>query len=80
MDFLESQEPKIDDWKWSTDKGAFIIKWLLKVRTFWETHKIWKSLPHGFDKLAVYLVNVKTMKKIAQIFVAFAEKLKFTPM
>jgi hypothetical protein len=21
---------KSDDWKWSTDKGAFIIKWLLK--------------------------------------------------
>ena len=21
-----------------------------KVRTFWETHKIWKNLPHGFDK------------------------------
>ena len=19
---------------------------------FWETHKIWKNLPHGFDKLA----------------------------
>ena len=23
-----------------------------KVRTFWETHKIWKNLPHGFDKSA----------------------------
>ena len=23
-----------------------------KVRTFWETHKIWKILPHGFDKSA----------------------------
>ena len=22
--------PKSDDWKWSTDKSAFIIKWLLK--------------------------------------------------
>ena len=26
--------------------------WILKVRTFWETHKIWKNLPHGFDKSA----------------------------
>ena len=23
-----------------------------KVRTFWETHKIWKNLPHGFDNSA----------------------------
>ena len=23
-----------------------------KVRTFCETHKIWKNLPHGFDKSA----------------------------
>ena len=23
-----------------------------KVRTFWETHKIWKNLPHGFDESA----------------------------
>ena len=23
-----------------------------KVRTFWETHKIWKNLPNGFDKSA----------------------------
>ena len=32
--FLDDQialccAPKSDDWKWSTDKGAFIIKWLL---------------------------------------------------
>ena len=23
-----------------------------KVRTLWETHKIWKNLSHGFDKSA----------------------------
>ena len=23
-----------------------------KDRTFWETHKIWKKFPHGFDKSA----------------------------
>ena len=33
-----------------------------------------RNLPHGFD---IYLVNVKTMRKIAQIFVTFSEKLNF---
>ena len=31
-----------------------------------------RNLPHGFD---IHLVNVKNMRKIAQIFVAFSEKL-----
>ena len=30
--------------------------------------------PYGFE---IYLVNVKTMRTIAQIFVAFSEKLNF---
>ena len=30
--------------------------------------------PYGFD---IYLVNVKTIKKMAQIFVTFLEKLNF---
>ena len=34
-----------------------------------------RDLPHGFG---IYLVNNKTMRKIAQIFVAFSEKLNFT--
>ena len=34
-----------------------------------------RNLPHGFD---IYLVNVKTIRQIAQIFVAFSEKLNFT--
>ena len=25
---------------------------LSKVRTFWESHKIWNNLPHGSDKSA----------------------------
>ena len=33
-----------------------------------------RNLPHGLD---VYYVNVQTMSKIAQIFVAFSEKLNF---
>ena len=45
-----------------------------KVQFFWEGHKNLHNLPHGFE---IYLVNIKTMRKIAQIFVAFSEKLNF---
>ena len=41
------------------------------------SNKAKKDLPnllHGFD---IYLVNVKTMKKITQIFVVFSDKLIF---
>ena len=48
---------------------------LVKVQLFWEGHKHLRNRPHGFD---IYLVNVKTMRTIAQIFVAFSEKLNFT--
>ena len=41
------------------------------VQLFWEGHKNLRDLPHGLD---IYLVNVQTMRKIAQIFVAFSEK------
>ena len=34
-----------------------------------------RNRPYGFE---IYLVNVKTIKTIAQIFVAFSEKLNFT--
>ena len=32
--------------------GTTKILSVYKVRTFWETHEIWKNLPHGFDKSA----------------------------
>ena len=48
--------------KWST---------YCKVQLFWEGHKILRNQPHGFD---IYLVNVKTMRQIAQ---TFSEKLNF---
>ena len=41
---------------------------------FWEGHKNLRNLPYGFD---IYLVNVKPTRQIAQIFVAFSEKLNF---
>ena len=39
-----------------------------KVQLFWEGHK------NGFE---IYLANTKTIRTIAQIFVAFSEKLNF---
>ena len=33
-----------------------------------------RNLPHGYE---IYLVNIKTMRKFAQIFVAISEKLNF---
>ena len=33
-----------------------------------------RNRPYGFE---IYLVNVKTIRQIAQIFVAFSEKLNF---
>ena len=46
-----------------------------KVQLFWEGLK---SLRHyGYYGFDIYLVNVKTMRWMAQIFVAFSEKLNF---
>ena len=42
-----------------------------KVQLFWEGHK---NRPYGFE---IYLVNIKTIRTIAQIFEAFSEKLNF---
>ena len=36
-----------------------------------------RNRPYGFE---IYIVNVKTMGTIAQIFVAFSEKLNFKGM
>ena len=46
----------------------------VKVQLFWEGHKNVRNHPYGFE---IYLVNVKTIRTIAQIFVAFSEKLNF---
>ena len=48
-----------------------------KVQLFWEGHKNGRNRPHGFE---IYLVMVKTMWTIAQIFVAFSKKLNFTSL
>ena len=48
---------------------------IIKVQFFWEGHKNVRNLPYGFE---ICWVKVKTMRTIAQIFVAFSEKLNFT--
>ena len=50
---------------------------VLKVQLFREGHKNLRNLPYG---LYIYLVNIEIMRKIAQIFVAFSEKLNFMKM
>ena len=51
-----------------------IVKQIGKVQIFWEGHKNVRNRSYGFE---IYLVNVKTIRTIAQIFVAFSEKLNF---
>ena len=48
--------------------------YLLKFSFSEKATKIGAFLPHGFD---IYVVNVKSIRKIEQIFVAFSEKLNF---
>ena len=55
-------------WNWMADIH------LHKVQLFWEGHRNLRNLPHSFD---ICLVNVKTMRKISQIFVGFSEMLNF---
>ena len=45
-----------------------------KVQLFREGHQNLRYPPYGFD---IYLVNVKTIRRMAQSFVAFSEKLNF---
>ena len=46
----------------------------IKVQLFWEGQKNLRNRPHGF---VIYLLNVKAMRMIAQMFVVFLEKLNF---
>ena len=41
------------------NKKCLINRFFFQVRTFWETYKIWKNLPHGFDKSADLLSKRK---------------------
>ena len=50
------------------------VKFIFKVQLFWDDHKNVRNRPYGFD---IYFKNVKTMRTIVQIFVAFSEKLNF---
>ena len=47
---------------------------LSKAQLFWEGHKNERNFLYGFE---IYIVKVKTLRTIAQTFVAFSEKLNF---
>ena len=49
--------------------------YLVKFSFTEKATKICAIVLHGFE---IYIVNVKTMRMIAQIFVAFSEKQNFT--
>ena len=49
----------------------------MKVKTFWEGHKIWKNFPHVLTKRLFLLSSVKTSGRFFQLCVAFSEKLDF---
>ena len=51
-----------------------LLKFLFKVRTFWETHKIWKKY---LTNQLIYSVNVKTMRKILSNYVCFSKSPNF---
>ena len=62
-----------DKYQWDklfSRRDFFILKFSFSEKAT----KNLRNLPYGFD---IYLVNIKTMRKIAQIFVAFSEKLNF---
>ena len=47
-------------------QGTIFIEqnwYFVKVWTFWETHKIWKNLPYGFDKSADLLSKRQNHKE-----------------
>ena len=58
------------------DLSGFITDFDLQfeVHIFSEGHKNVRNCPYGFE---IYLLNVKTVRTIAQIFVGFSEKLNF---
>ena len=59
---------------WDRIQAIFYLFFYFKVQFFWEGHKNEHNRPYGFE---IYLVNVKTMRTIAKIFVASLEKLNF---
>ena len=58
---------------WSRKRSMWLA-YRFKVQLFWEGRKNLRHPPYGFE---IYLLNVKTIRRMAQIFVAFSEKLNF---
>ena len=42
-----------------------------KVRTFWETHKIWKNLPRGFDDEDIFFQILCASQKVQTLCIRF---------
>ena len=59
----------------TTEFACFWTPPKIKVQLFWEGHKNLRHSPIWFWHL---LSNVKTIRRMAQIFVAFSEKLNFS--
>ena len=53
---------------------------VVKVRTFWETHKIWKNLPHGFDKSADLLNKRQNHEEDFFQIMCASEKVRTSPI
>ena len=73
---------KMDFKKWISKKkisknGCQRAPFLVKFKTLWEGHKIWKNLPPVLTKRLFLLSSVKTSGKFFQSFVTFSEKLDF---
>ena len=49
----------------------------IKVRTFWEALKIWKNLPHGFDKSADLLSKRQNHEEDFSNYVCFSKSPNF---
>ena len=56
----------------AVDETCVSVWPLGKVQLFWEGHKNLRNMP--------YLVNIKTIRQIEQIFIALSEKLNFTSL
>ena len=59
-------------------KGQGVTMNVSKVRTFWETPKIWKNLPHSFDKSADLLSKRQNHEEdFFSNYVCFSKSLGF---
>ena len=56
------------------------MKSLVKVQTFWETHKIWKNHPHNYDKSVDLFRKRQNPEKVFSNYVCFSKSPNFNPV